>query len=484
MKRKLAIILSVLMVFQLFPLCVNATGSAGVTIDGYYDDWGNLPHQDVYHEGDLFPQYNQVGIIVDETGLYVHIEYSAEENYIFKTANMKIKTNVTNGIKTLWFQPDYSGGFFSALVPGTEPLFWPIAGGILSSIPPYDDGDEQYGYIATSGIAVEALQTFISFYLLSTGWLEQVSDYSPQESEAIQDLLEGSQGMAEDLDEDNIEEYSEELAGLQEELDQMIQDFQQEAQEQNSLLEEETPDQAETSLTEEAPDQAEPSLTESEEPDRGALIGRRDPAEEKDKPKDEVAAPAETPAEEIPPQETPTEEAPPQETPPVDESPATEEEVTSSEEPVDETVTEENVEEEGELIPEEGEEAEESQDEFLSWTGADEDWTFIFPMKITEKKKYNSPSVGSGFYTIRCQGTEYFYDAEYWFPLSVLKNPPDGITEIEFWIPMLGHHHIHWTGVSSAPFIVAGIGALIAFGSVGYFNYKKRRLLHAAGKDE
>ena len=495
MKKNLAVVLSVSLVLQLlFPLSAHATGSAGITIDGYYDDWSGLPHEAVYHDGDGSPQYNQVGVMVDETGLYAHIEYSAEENYIFKTANMKIKTNVTKGTKTLWFQPDYSGGFFSELVPGTELLFWPVVESIIGSIPPYDDGDEQYGYLATSGLAVEALKSYLSFYLLSTGWMDQVEDYSQDESEAVQDLLEGSQELSGDLEEDTLDEYNQELGGLEEELRRMIEEFQQE---QNEAAPEEESEGGtdEGTLREE---------TNREEPDRGTLVARRDPAEEKVKDKDvedkdveEPAAPEvdpvpETPAEEQPAAEEPESPAPGnpdenqgEEAGQSDESPAGED-TPALEEPLPEDDTED-----GELMPDEEEaaedemtEEEEAEDEMLNWTGSDASWTFSFPMKITEKQKYTSPSVGEGIYTIRCEGSEYYFDAEYWFPLTVLKNPSDGITEIELWIPMLGRHHIHWTGVSSAPFIIAGVGALIAFGSVGYITYKKRRLLQAGVKGQ
>lgn len=80
-------------------------------------------------------------------------------------------------------------------------------------------------------------------------------------------------------------------------------------------------------------------------------------------------------------------------------------------------------------------------------------------------------SVGSGYYT-RTEGETD--DAEFFIPLSTISNQQGGITEISMRIYELGKQHIISVGADTGPYLGIALGAAIAFGSGGYYYYRRK----------
>ncbi|MDD2483586.1 MAG: hypothetical protein PHQ50_00955 [Eubacteriales bacterium] len=463
MKKKLISLLVVLLLVLTLPLPSYADYQA-ITIDGHYEDWYDKPHSDIWHGNDNPSDYNQVSLFRDESTLYVHVVFSETENYMFETTKMTIKTNIGN--QNLWFKPDYAGGYFSKLETGTEDYFWPAIEVIVSA-----------------GGGVDLLQDYISFYLFLINMFDEFGDLSEGNFADPNTVLEQ---LGESMNGESQKKMSQELDKISQELEDVVLDLEEE-----QLTE--TPDE-ETNSSE---------ITETAEPDRGGLLGRVDETEKKDKEKDTPVEeppaetppaaeepPAETPpAAEEPPAETPpAAEEPPAETPPAAEEPPAETPPAAEEPPAEEgspseTTNEPITTEETKETTDAAVEAEILEEAESSSSSEEEDWIFILPLKVTETQG-GSSSVGSGFYTISYDGGEYFYNAEFAIPLSAIHNPADGMKEIEMKIPLLGKQWFSCVGTSTAPFIIAGIGALMVFGTYGYVNYKKRRLSHSGVKGQ
>ncbi len=80
-----------------------------IVIDGYYDDWEDKPHTDVYNgQGGPNHQINHVALFRDEENAYVHIIFSEKGNNVIKNMTINIYTNM--GDESFWAASDiYSG---------------------------------------------------------------------------------------------------------------------------------------------------------------------------------------------------------------------------------------------------------------------------------------------------------------------------------------------------------------------------------------
>jgi len=94
-RGKIAIVLIVIM---LLGTAVSFGLPGTIVIDGYYDDWEDKPHTEVYQGNNPKPKViNHVAIFRDDDNLYVHILFSEQYNSGIKNMRIDVETNVGDG---------------------------------------------------------------------------------------------------------------------------------------------------------------------------------------------------------------------------------------------------------------------------------------------------------------------------------------------------------------------------------------------------
>ncbi|GAB1477377.1 hypothetical protein MASR2M70_22150 [Bacillota bacterium] len=74
----------------------------GIQIDGYYDDWEDKPHTQVYNGNNPNSnKINQVSLFRDESNIYVHILFAEKYTSGIKNIKVEIETNLGGGIYKL-----------------------------------------------------------------------------------------------------------------------------------------------------------------------------------------------------------------------------------------------------------------------------------------------------------------------------------------------------------------------------------------------
>ena len=108
-KNKLRTILIMLLVLVM-PVPVYADYGS-IEIDGYYDDWEDKPHTEVYN-GNNPPagKINYVSLFRDESNAYVHIEYARINNQTIDNMRVDLYTNL--GDERYELVPDYDFDIF------------------------------------------------------------------------------------------------------------------------------------------------------------------------------------------------------------------------------------------------------------------------------------------------------------------------------------------------------------------------------------
>ena len=88
------------------PFPSYAASYGDIKIDGYYDDWADKPHTDVY-KGSKPPEWkiHKVALFRDEKNLYVHIKFADINNQAIN--NLKINIHTAEGNETYELVPNY-----------------------------------------------------------------------------------------------------------------------------------------------------------------------------------------------------------------------------------------------------------------------------------------------------------------------------------------------------------------------------------------
>lgn len=80
-----------------------------ISIDGYYDDWDDKPHTQVYNGNNPPPhKINHVSLFRDEANIYVHIIFASQFNHSISSLYIRVTTNLGIGEYQLTEDPGFN----------------------------------------------------------------------------------------------------------------------------------------------------------------------------------------------------------------------------------------------------------------------------------------------------------------------------------------------------------------------------------------
>jgi hypothetical protein len=105
-RTSLAILLAVCLALSGPASIVAASGE--IVIDGYYDDWEDKPHAEVYKGNNPQPKHiNLVGMFRDDDRLCVHIVFAEQYSSGIKNMEVEVETNLGSAVFELDENPAY-----------------------------------------------------------------------------------------------------------------------------------------------------------------------------------------------------------------------------------------------------------------------------------------------------------------------------------------------------------------------------------------
>jgi len=80
-----------------------------ISIDGYYDDWDDKPHTQVYKGNNPPPhKINHVSLFRDEANIYVHVIFASQFNHSISSLYIRVTTNLGIGDYQLAEDPSFN----------------------------------------------------------------------------------------------------------------------------------------------------------------------------------------------------------------------------------------------------------------------------------------------------------------------------------------------------------------------------------------
>lgn len=104
------LIIKILLMFSLviisYPMICHANAFGPIIMDGYYDDWDDKPHAEVYYGNKPYVMViHQVCLFRDDENVYIHIKMSEKGYSHIHNMNLRIKTNVSEVFYQVHLEP-------------------------------------------------------------------------------------------------------------------------------------------------------------------------------------------------------------------------------------------------------------------------------------------------------------------------------------------------------------------------------------------
>ncbi len=384
-----------------------------IEIDGYYDDWEDKPHTEVY-PGNNPPQskINYVSLFRDESNVYVHVEFAYKNNQDITNMTVNLYTNLGN--ESYFIVPDYF--YYPDDMDSSEPDMAPDQSNEINTLDQNTETDEQETDADQEPATESTDDNTNADEDTGTEPADQNTDNNEQSTD--NDEGNGTKDAAQDLLSNSDKETYFVAADNENKKEKKT-----EEETQDPAAEEEKVTDT-TDLNTNNDQGTGTDLTEEPDNEPGDLLDLFDSNNIVDL--DNVLEQFETDA------TTDTN---------------TDSDLNGQDPNMDDQNSNLNLKKPG-------------------WYGT---WAFN-----VYKDRHGHDAVGSGYYT-RTEGEPD--ELELYIPLSSVTHQYEGITEISMKIKKLGPQYIMCVGASSEPYIGVVIGAGIAMLSVGAYSYKKKRMI-------